>query len=393
MAYKFRMYPTVEQANQLAQTFGSVRFVYNHMLRERTDAFYERQERMGYHESSLAFTELRNSEEYPWLRDVPYVPVQQGLRHLQTAFQGFFDKRTKYPKFKKRHGKQSAEYTRSAFRIQDGKVYLAKMKEPLSIVFHREIDLEQVTTMTVTKSPSGRYHISMRFKSEIKPLPEVDSAVGIDLGLTSFATLSTGEKITAPKYGRKHHAKLAKQQRRLARKQKGSKRYEKQRVRVAKAYEKVANSRRDSLHKLSNRLVRENQTIVVEDLNIAGMLKNHNLARSISDASWSEFVRQLEYKSEWRGRNFVKIDRWYPSTKRCNGCGHVASFLPLNTREWVCPECGVVHDRDVNAALNILAVGQTVTAHGGDVRPKRSKNVGANPVEVRTIPTQGSPRL
>lgn len=390
-SYKFRLYPTDEQERVLASTFGTVRFIYNRMLNERTDAFYERQERMGYHESSAAFTKLRNSEEYSWLRDVSYVPVQQGLRHLQTAFQGFFEKRTKYPKFKKRRDKQSAEYTRSAFRVRGGKFYLAKMKEPLNIVFHRDIDLSKVTTVTVSKSPSGRYHISMRFKKEFHPLPVVDSEVGIDLGLTSFATLSTGEKVSPQ--NRKHRAKLAKHQRRLARKQKGSKRYEKQRARVAKIHEKVVNSRLDFLHKLSHRLTRENQTVVVEDLNVAGMLRNHKLARGISEASWSEFVRQLEYKSEWRGRNFVKIDRWYPSSKRCSDCGHVVSFLPLNVREWDCPECGVVHDRDINAAKNILAVGQTVTARGGGVRPKRSLGVEATPVEARTPLKQGSPHL
>lgn len=384
MAYKFRFYPTAGQEQILAQTFGAVRFVYNRMLRERTDAWYERQERMGYAESSAAFTQLRNSEEFPWLREVSYVPVQQGLRHLQGAYDNFYAKRSRYPKFKKRRAKQSAEYTASAFRVKNGKVFLAKMKEPLDIVFSREINLADVTTITVTKSPSGRYHVSMRFKKAVDPLPETSNSVGVDLGLTSFVTLSTGEKITAPKS--KHHAKLAKAQRRLARKQRGSRRYEKQRERVARLHEKITDSRKDFLHKLSSRLVGENQTICVETLNVEGMLKNRHLARGISEASWSEFVRQLRYKSEWYGRELVEIDRWYPSTKRCSCCGHVLSYLPLSARMWDCPECGESHDRDINAAKNILAAGQAVSARGGSVRPKHPKGADAVAVEARIPP-------
>lgn len=392
MAYKFRFYPTAEQEEILAQTFGVVRFVYNRMLRERMDAWYDRKERVGYKETSAAFTQLRNSDDYPWLRDVSYVPVQQGLRHLQTAYDNFFAKRTNYPKFKKRRGKQAAEYTKSAFRVKQGRVYLAKMKEPLDIVIHRNIDLEQVTTVTVTKSPSGRYHISMRFTAEVEPHPESDTSVGVDLGLTSFVTLSTGEKINSPKS--KHHAKLAKAQRRLARKQPGSRRYEKQKAKVARIHEKISDSRKDFLHKLSHRLVSENQTIAVESLAVVRMLQNRALARGISDASWSEFTRQLRYKSEWYGRTLVEIDQWYPSTKRCNCCGHVLSFLPLSKRNWTCPECGENHDRDVNAAKNILAAGQAVTARGGSVRPRRSKNADAVAVEARTTPElPGSPVL
>lgn len=390
-AYRFRFYPTAGQEEILVQTFGSVRFVYNRMLRERIDAWYERKERVGYRETSAAFTALRNSDEFPWLRDVSYVPVQQGLRHLQAAYENFFAGRACYPKFRKRRDKQSAEYTKTAFRVRDGRVYLAKMVEPLDIVLHRDIDLDAVTTMTVTRSPSGRYHVSMRFTADIEPLPEVAAEVGVDLGLSAFATLSTGEKIVAPKTDR---SRLAREQRRLARRQPGSRRYEEQRQRVARAHERIANTRKDFLHKLSRRLVDENQVIAVETLNVSGMLKNRHLSRSIADASWSEFVRQLRYKSAWYGRELVEIDRWYPSTKRCYGCGHVLSNLPLSSRSWRCPECNETHDRDVNAALNILAAGQAVSARGGGVRPKRSLSAEATPDEARTVPIlPGSPVL
>lgn len=369
-AYKFRFYPTPEQEAILARTFGCARFAYNHMLRLRTDAWFQRQERIGYHETSAALTALKKDPEFVWLNEVSSVPVQQALRHLQTAFGNFFAKRAKYPTFKRKDGPQSAEYTTSAFKW-DGKVLkLAKMNTPLDVRFSRTIPrAAKVTTVTVSKGAAGRYFVSMLCDDTVQPKAEVEGKVGIDLGLTHFAILSTGEKIAAPNTFRKHEAKLAKRQRRLAKKQKGSANRKKARLKVAKLHAKIADSRKDFLHKLSTRLINENQVIAIETLAVSNMQKNRHLAKSISDAGWAEFVRQLEYKSHWYGRTLVGIDRWYPSSKRCSDCGHTVSKLPLSVREWVCPECGTIHDRDINAARNVLAAGLAVSAHGEAVSP------------------------
>ena len=369
-AYRFRLYPTPEQEQVLARTFGCARFAYNHMLRLRTDAWFSRQERIGYHETSAALTQLKKDPEFAWLNEVSSVPVQQALRHLQSAFANFFAKRAKYPTFKRKDGPQSAEYTTSAFKW-DGKVLkLAKMNTPLDVRFSRTIPrAAKVTTVTVSKDAAGRYFVSMLCDDTVQPKAEVEGKVGIDLGLTHFAILSTGEKIAAPNTFRKHEAKLAKLQRRLAKKQKGSANRKKARLKVAKLHAKIADSRKDFLHKLSTRLINENQVIAIETLAVSNMQKNHSLAKSIADASWSEFVRQLEYKALWYGRELVGIDRWYPSSKRCSDCGHTVAKMPLNVREWSCPECGTIHDRDINAARNVLAAGLAVSALGESVNP------------------------
>lgn len=372
-AYKFRFYPTNDQEIILARTFGSARFAYNYMLRLRTDAWYERQERIGYHETSSALTLLKKDPDFSWLNEVSSVPVQQSLRHLQTAFTNFFDKRAAYPSFKSKHGKQSAEYTSSAFKWTDNKLTLAKMKEPLAIRFSRTIPkAAKVTTVTVSKDTAGRYFISMLCDDAVASLPEAAGQIGIDLGLTHFAILSTGEKIAAPNVFRKNEKKLAKLQRRLAKKQKGSKNRAKAKLKVASIHAKIADARKDFTQKLSTRLIRENQTIAVETLAVKNMVKNGNLAKSISDAGWSDFVRQLEYKAKWYGRTLVGIDKWYPSSKRCSACGFVVSKLPLSVREWTCPECGVVHDRDINAACNIKAAGLAALALGESVNPTQA---------------------
>ena len=372
-AYKFLFYPTNDQEIILARTFGSARFAYNYMLRLRTDAWYERQERIGYHETSSALTLLKKDPDFSWLNEVSSVPVQQSLRHLQTAFTNFFDKRAAYPSFKSKHGKQSAEYTSSAFKWTDNKLTLAKMKEPLAIRFSRTIPkAAKVTTVTVSKDTAGRYFISMLCDDAVASLPEAAGQIGIDLGLTHFAILSTGEKIAAPNVFRKNEKKLAKLQRRLAKKQKGSKNRAKAKLKVASIHAKIADARKDFTQKLSTRLIRENQTIAVETLAVKNMVKNGNLAKSISDAGWSDFVRQLEYKAKWYGRTLVGIDKWYPSSKRCSACGFVVSKLPLSVREWTCPECGVVHDRDINAACNIKAAGLAALALGESVNPTQA---------------------
>ena len=369
-AYRFRFYPTPEQELILARTFGCARFAYNHMLRLRTDAWMQRQERIGYHESSAALTALKKQPEYAWLNEVSSVPVQQALRHLQNAFANFFAKRAHYPQFKRKDGPQSAEYTTSAFRWDGQAIKLAKMEAPLNVRWSRQIPkAAKVTTVTVSKDASGRYFISLLCDDVVASKPETGGKVGIDLGLTHFAILSTGEKVAAPNTFRKNEGKLAKLQHRLAKKTKGSNRRKKAKLKVAKLHAKIADSRRDFLHKLSTRLINENQVIAVESLSVSNMQKNRCLSKAISDAGWSEFVRQLKYKALWYGRELIGIDRWYPSSKRCFDCGYTMPKMPLSVREWVCPECGSIHDRDINAARNVLAAGLAVSAHGEAVSP------------------------
>ncbi len=369
-AYKFRFYPTPEQELNLDKTFGCARFAYNYMLRQRTDAWFQRQEKVGYHETSAMLTALKKTTEYAWLNEVSSVPVQQALRHLQTAFNNFFAKRAAYPTFKRKDGPQSAEYTTSAFKWDGRALKLAKMDAPLAIRWSRTIPkAAKVTTVTVSKDAAGRYFVSLLCDEVVSPKPEVTGKVGIDLGLTHFAILSTGDKVAAPNTFRRYEKKLAKLQRRLAKKTKGSNRREKAKLKVARLHAKIADARRDFLHKLSTRLINENQVIAIESLSVSNMQKNRCLSKSISDASWSEFVRQLEYKARWYGRELIGIDRWYPSSKRCSDCGYTMPKMPLSVREWVCPECGSIHDRDINAARNVLAAGLAVSAHREAVSP------------------------
>lgn len=365
-AYKYRFYPTLEQEQNLAHTFGCVRFVYNRMLFYRQQAYYEHQEKISYADTAFLLTNLKNQNEYQWLNDVSSVPLQQALRHLQTAYQNFFSGRAKYPNFKKKQARQSATYASSAFSWRDGKLKLAKHSDPLNIRWSREFS-GKPSTVTVSKDAAGRYFVSILVEETIQPLPVSKGMVGIDLGLAHFAITSDGEKIDSPKYFKKHEQRLALLQRRLSRKAKGSKNSEKAKRKVAKLYAKIADSRRDFHHKLSTKLICENQFIAVETLAVKNMVKHPTLAKAISESGWSQFLSFLSYKAKWYGRTLSGIDRWYPSSKRCSCCGHTVSSMPLEVREWQCPSCHETLDRDVNAARNILAVGLTVSACGESV--------------------------
>ena len=384
-AYRYRFYPTPEQENLLRRTLGCVRLVYNKALHERTQGWYERQERIGYNQTSSMLTAWKKEDELDFLNEVSCVPLQQGLRHLQKAFTNFFDGRAKYPNFKKKHQGGSAEFTKSAFKYREGQIYLAKCSEPLDIRWSRFLPNGcEPSSVTVRLHPSGRWHISIRFDDlTIKPLPANDNAVGLDLGVTSLIATSNGDKVANPKQFKKHYRRLRLAQKRLARKEKGSNNREKARRKVAKIHLKIADSRQDFLHKLTTQLVRENQTIAVETLAVKNMVQNHKLASSISDSGWGEFVRQLDYKCRWYGRKLVKIDRWFPSSKRCSFCGHVVEKMPLNIRDWQCPSCGTHHDRDINASANILAAGLAVSVCGATVRPEQSKSVKAGAMKQK----------
>ena len=369
-AYKYRIYPTEEQKRILARTFGCCRFVYNWALRQKTDTFYNEQRRLYYKDVSEALTQLKKQPEYTWLSEVSSVPLQQALRHLDKAFVNFFEGRAQYPTFKKRRNQQSATYTDNAFKWDGTSLTLAKMDAPLDIVWSLPLPKgAKPSSVTITKDCADRYFVSILVEEDIHELETSDTAIGADLGLKSFVVLSDGEAIGNPKFLKIDEKKLARAQRQHAKKKKGSKNRNKARIRVARIHARITDRRRDFSHKLSTRLIRENQTICVESLAVKNMVKNHSLAKAISDVGWSEFVSQLEYKAQWYGRHLVKIDKWYPSSKRCFDCGHILDSLSLDVREWTCPECGVHHDRDINAAKNILAVGLTVAACGESVRP------------------------
>lgn len=394
-AYKYRFYPTGQQAAELSRTFGCVRKVYNLALEARTKAWYTEQRRVNYNETSAMLTAWKKTEDLAYLAEVSSVPLQQTLRDLQGAYTAFFGKRARYPRFKSRKkSRASAEYTRSAFRWREGTLTLAKMAEPLDIVWSRPLpDGAEPSTVTVSRDAAGRWFVSILVETSVEHLPATGNAVGIDVGIDSLAALSTGEKIVNLKHGRRDREKLAKAQRNLARKQKGSNNRAKAQQRLARVHARITDSRRDYLHKLSTRLVRENQTVVIEDLNVRGMLRNHSLARAISDAAWTELRSMLEYKTAWYGRELVAIDRWFPSSKTCSECGAVADTMPLNVRMWTC-HCGATHDRDVNAAKNILAAGLAVAACGDGVRPQRRTPGGQSSVKQETQPARvGIPRL
>jgi putative transposase len=376
-AYRYRFYPTPTQAATLARTFGCARYVYNWALHLRSEAYQERQEHLSYQETSAALTTLKQQPETAWLSEVSSVPLQQAVRHLDTALRNFFARRVRYPRFKKKRGKQSATYVGSAFRYDaaTGALTLAKMDEPLAIRWSRTLpDGAAPTTVTVSRDAAGRYFVSLLVEEEIAPLPAVASQVGIDLGLHDVVVLDNGEKVGNPHVFQQEEAKLATMQRRLAKKQRGSRNREKARRKVARIHARIADRRTDFLHKLSTRLIRENQTICVESLAVKAMAKHPTLAKAIHDVGWGEFLRLLTYKAAWYRRTLIQIDRWEPSSKRCSACRQVLDTLPLEVRAWICPNpaCGAQHDRDVNAARNILAAGLAVSACGEPVRPGRA---------------------
>jgi len=374
MAYTYRVYPTKKQRQFLAQTFGCARYVWNWALERRTNAYHDEGESLNFAAMCKRLTQLKKDDEHEWLKDPSSVVLQQSLRNQEQAFTNFFEGRAGYPSFKRKHGTQSARHTKAGFSYdaETRTLSLAKMPGTLKVNWGRGSSFRELrgepTAVTISKDPAGRYHVSIEFKAPVQDKPKTGRAVGVDVGLESYITLSTGEKVGNPRFLANAYRRLRNEQKALSRKEKGSNNWERQKRRVAKAYARVADRRADFLHKLSTRLVEEFDVITVETLAVKNMQKNRSLAKAISDASWSEFVRHLEYKCEWYGKTLVKVDRWFPSTKRCGDCGHVGESKPLHVREWTCTECGCVHDRDVNAAKNLSRVGQARIKAPGHLR-------------------------
>src|SRR5215216_5332320 len=348
-AYKFRIYPNRNQQAELARQFGHARFVYNHYRAIREGYYLDTGTSLTYNDCALDLAG-RLKVEQPWLKEADSQALQQALKDLDRAYTNFFAGRAGYPTFYSKHDTQSIRYPQR-FKVADKRVYLPKVGW-VTCVFHRTIAGE-MKNCTVSKTKSGRYFVAIQCEMEMDdPIPPTD-AVGIDLGLTTFATLSTGEKIEKPKHLQRSQRRLAIRQRRLSRKHKGSKHRNQARVPVAKLHEHIANQRQDYQHKLSRQLVDRFGVLSFESLHVAGMVKNHSLAKAISDAAWSQFVGFCEYKAAWSGGQVLRVDRFFPSSKLCSACGEKHKHLTLNMRQWLCMACGLIHDRDTNAALNI----------------------------------------
>lgn len=389
--HRFRFYPDARQSEALEQLFGCVRYVYNRALALRVSTFKETGKGLSYCSSSAELTKWKQESETAWLRDPSCVPLQQALRHLDAAYSNFFAKRAKYPSFKRKHGsKQTAEFTASGFvwDQQNHNLSVAKIGR-LDIHWSRVIEIKP-SSITITKDAAGRYFVTLTVEEERSKLPHSESAVGVDLGIKALATLSTGEVI-APINAFKHSLKrLRRAQQTLSRRIKGTGRSQRQKRKVSGLHARVADARKDYLDKITTDLVRRFGVIAIEDLNVQAMTKNRKLARSIVDAGFGEFRRMLEYKCAWYGRDLRIVKRFEPTSKKCSACGTLNQELTLGIREWTCV-CGVDHDRDTNAAINILAAGQAVTARGERVRrvvtsvTKRSARRSVNQPEMCNV--------
>lgn len=359
-AYKYRIYPNKKQEILIQKTFGCCRFVYNQTLAYRKTMYESLKKSM----SKISCNNYVNQVlkiEYEWLKEVDKFALSNSVYNMDSAYQKFFKEHTGYPKFKsKRNNKKSysTNYTNNNIEVSfdTNRIKLPKLKW-IKAVLHRKFT-GKIKSATVSQTPSGKYFVSVLVEKESTPFPSTGAMVGIDLGIKDLLITSDGEKFDNIRTTQKYENKLTREQRKLSHKVKGSSNYNKQRVKVARIYERIRNTRLDNLHKISHKLISENQVIVSEDLSISNMLQNHNLARSISDCGWYELIRQLTYKASWNNRKYIKIDRFVPSSQMCSVCGYINSDTKdLSVREWICPECGTVHDRDINAAINILNEG------------------------------------
>ena len=382
--YRFRIYPTAEQEILLAKHFGCTRYVYNHFLNERKEQYQADKKSDNYYKQAVTLTKLKKEEDTKWLKEVNSQTLQFALRSLDTAFLNFFRGNAQFPKFKSKKHKNT--FTIPQFgKIEGGKIIIPKFKDGIKIKLHREVK-GKIGKMNITKTPTGKYYVSIFTEQEVEKLPKTNKQVGIDLGLKDFVITSDNKKFKNNRYTKKYAKQLKKAQQHLSRKQKGSNGFEKQKLKVAKIHEKIASCRLDTLHKVSIELVRNYDLISVEDLNVKGMIKNHKLSKHIADASWGNFVTLLQYKCDWYGKELVKVNRFYPSSKSCYDCGWINQELKLSDREWTCNSCGVVHDRDENASRNILKEGLKIYRQGLSITKVEDKSdyLGSTSVETRS---------
>ena len=374
--YKFRLEPTQEQMILLNKHFGSTRYVYNYFLNQRKEEYLSNKKSLTYNQQAGFLTQLK--KELLWLKEINSQTLQYSLKCLDTAYQGFFNKRTQFPKFKSRKSKNSFTIPQNV-RHDKTKLIIPLFLEGIEMIMERKINGD-IRRATISKTPTGKYFVSILTEQEYIPASKTNQSVGIDLGIKDFLVLSNGTKIKNHRF-LKHYERILKlNQQSLSRKTSKSVRYEKQRIKVARIHEKITNSRMDLIHKTTTNLIKQFDTIYLEDLNVKGMMKNHKLSKAISDVSWGKFIDTLEYKANWNDKQIIHIDRFFPSSKTCSKCGWINNSLTLKDREWICPKCGTKHDRDFNAAINILnegyrlniSVGTTDYERGDQIRPDKS---------------------
>ena len=359
--YKYRLHPSLQQEELLAKHFGCTRFVYNKFLALRQEQYRLTGKSDNYYTQSNLLTQLKKEQEYKWLKDVNAQSLQHSLRHLEIAYTRFFTGKGGYPKFKKKNNRNS--FTVPQFiTLKDNKLFIPKFKNGIKIKLHRELQ-GNILFATISKTPTNKYFVSITVKQDYNSKNHTNQEVGIDLGIKDLVITSNGDKYKNHKFTQKYAKKLKQAQQHLSRKTKGSKRFEKQRLKVALIHEKIANCRSDVLHKISHKLVMQNDVVYLENLNIKGLSRS-NLAKSINDCSWGELTRQLHYKGDWDDTYIHEINRFYPSSKTCNKCGYIKQDLILSDREWVCPSCNTRHDRDINASINILLEGKREISAG-----------------------------
>jgi len=358
-SYKFRLYPTEKQEELLLKHFGCTRWVYNHFLYEHNIQYKNKEKTNNYYQNAAKLVELKKQDEYQWLNEVNAQSLLCSLRDLDNGFAGFFKQKKGHPKFKHRKDKNTFEVPQH-FKIENGRIFIPKFLEGIKVKIDRKVKGD-IKHMTITKSKTGKYYVSITTIQERKELPKTGKSVGLDLGIKDLVITSDGQKFKNNKYINKYEKEIKHEQRYLSHKTKGSKRYENQVIKIAKIYEKISNCRNDTLHKISYQIVRDYDIICIEDLNVKGMVKNHKLAKQIEDASWGNFVRMLQYKSDWYGKNVIKVDTFYPSSKTCHICGEKNENLKLSDRKWTCKHCGTTHDRDINASINILNEGLRIS--------------------------------
>ena len=373
-SYKYKLKPNEEQIVLLNKHFGSIRFAYNYFLNERKREYETNKNTLNYYDNSRTLTELKKQEEYFWLKEINSQSLQHSLKCLDGAYQNFFKFKKGFPKFKSKKSKNSFSVPQSVNLINN-ELHIPKFKNGINVIKHRNFN-GIIKSCTISKTPTNEFFVSFLVETEHKKLEKTGKSIGIDLGIKDFVITSEGYKYKNNRYTKTYERELKKEQQHLSRKTKGSKIYNKQRLKVAKLHKKITNSRLDNLHKVSTELIKKYDVIVLEDLNIKGMVKNHKLSKHISDASWSKFIELLTYKAEWNDREIVKIDRFFPSSKTCNCCGYINQNLKLDIREWTCPSCKTKLDRDLNASINILNEGYKIISDGtsdyrsrGEIRP------------------------